>query len=246
MTVPDYAVLLIFCTVIFMALTLSALFTHALSVANLSTSERKRTGWSILSFVTIWVIFALGLAYSNVLVPREDQWFPLLGALIVGITILSIALLLRSRRFKAVLDATPLHWLVAVQTYRVIGLVFLLLQTDGLLSSYFATSTGWGDIAVGVTAPIVGFLMWKEPGRFFWVALTWSVAGIADLLFVLYKAVQSAPGPLQTTAFDTPTVIVGYFPFPLIPLIVVPMSLILHALVIRKLLSQPHTRDGDL
>jgi len=240
MTVPDYAVLLVFCTVIFIALIVSALFTQALSVAKLSTSERKRTGWNVLSVVAIWVSLALGLAYSNVLVPREDQWFPLLGVLIVGMTVLFGVLVLRSKALSAVLDAMPLHWLVAVQSYRVIGLVFLLLEADGLLSSYFATSTGWGDIAVGVTAPIVGFLMWKDARKYLWVAFVWSVAGIADLLLVLYKAVQSAPGPLQTTAFDTPTVIIGYFPFPIIPLIVVPMSLVLHVLVVRKLLRQPN------
>jgi hypothetical protein len=66
----------------------------------------------------------------------------------------------------------------------------------------------------------------------------WCVTGILDLLLVLFKALNSAPGPQQTTAFELPTVIIGYFPFSIIPLFVVPFSLILHGLLIRRLMDK--------
>ncbi|MEO1176142.1 MAG: hypothetical protein AAFV87_03135 [Pseudomonadota bacterium] len=241
-TVPSYAVLLVFCTLIFMALTLSAMFTFALSNADISNRQRQSVALRVSAYVTLWISLALGLAYSNILVPSADQRIPLLGILILGSAILGNVLLTRSKTLTLIVDATPLHWLAAVQIYRVIGVVFLLLEADGYLSSYFARSTGWGDILVGLTAPIVGYLMWKDARRYYSVGLIWCAAGIIDLLLVLYKALNSAPGPFQTTAFDVPTVVIGYFPFPLVPLIVVPISLILHVQMARKILNIDRTR----
>lgn len=242
MTVPDYAVLLIFGTVIFLSSGVSVLITYGLSAAALPDAEKRRFARRIGLYFLIWISLALALAYSNVLVPRDDQVFPILGALILGSTILGSVLLFTSQNAKAVLDAIPVHWLATIQIYRIIGTVFLLLHADGLLSAYFALSTGWGDIFIGVTAPIVGYLLWKDAARFRSIGLAWCVVGIGDLLLVLYKAINSAPGPLQSTAFDTPTVIVGYFPFPLVALLVVPISIILHAQMIRKLLG--HSPQG--
>jgi len=238
MTVPDYAVLLIIGVIIFVMLTVSTLFTYALIKADISATKRKNVALTISIYVSIWISLALGVAYSNILVPRADQEFPLLGVLILGAAILGNLLFIRSKTLSLVLDATPLHWLAAIQIYRVIGVVFLLLEADGFLSPYFARSTGWGDIAIGVTAPIVGFILWKDARKYFAVGLIWCGAGIADLLLVLFKAINSAPGPFQTTAFDVPTVIIGYFPFSLIPLIVVPISLILHVQMVRKILKR--------
>ena len=237
MTVPAYAVLLVICTLIFMALALSAMFTFALNKAEISNGERQSAALKVSLYVAVWISLALALAYSNILVPAADQQVPLFGILILASAILGNVLLTRSKTLTLILDATPLHWLAAVQIYRVIGVVFLLLEADGYLSSYFARSTGWGDILVGVTAPVVGYLMWKDARRYYAAGLLWCAAGIADLLLVLYKALNSAPGPLQTTAFDVPTVIIGYFPFPLVPLIVVPVSLILHVQMVRKILK---------
>lgn len=137
-------------------------------------------GKRISLYVALWVLLAFTVAYSNILIPRSGQSFPLL-----------------------------------------------------------AVSTGWGDIFVGVTAPIVGYMLWRDSQRFRLFEIVWCVAGITDSIPVLYKAVNSAPGPMQTTAFDLPTIIIGYIPFPIVPLLVVPISLILHIQMIRKLLDRP-------
>ncbi len=238
MAVPDYATLLIISTVIFVSSGVSVMVTHALHHADAPSPDKRRFAVRMSAYALIWVGLALALAYSNVLVPRAEQTFPLFGALIVGSTILGGVLLLRSKVARAALSAIPVHWLATIQIYRIIGLVFLLLEADGLLSPYFALSTGWGDIAIGVTAPIVGYLLWRDAGRFRAIGVAWCVLGILDLVLVLYKALRSAPGALQATSFDLPTVIVGYFPFPIVPLLIVPVSLILHGVMLWKLAEQ--------
>lgn len=235
MLIPDYAVLFVISTLLFIAVAASALLTHGLNSANLNIRDRQRLALRLILSALVWVGLMLAIANSNILVPRTEQTLPLLGILIIGSSVLGSALLIKSHSAKAMLDAVPLHWFAVIQIYRIVGAVFLMLERDGLLPAYFAISTGWGDIAIGLSAPIVGVLLWQDAGKFRLVGLAWCIAGMSDLLLVLFKAVNSAPGPLQSTAFDLPTVIIGYFPFSLIPLLVVPISLILHIQLVRRL-----------
>ncbi|MEL7091768.1 MAG: hypothetical protein AAFN94_08545 [Pseudomonadota bacterium] len=234
MTVPDYAILLVIAVTLFVAIGVTALLTFGLVRADDTPAAKRRFAVKVIAVVTLWIAGALALAYSGVLVPRADT-FPILGALIVGGTIAANVALLRSATAKSVLNAIPAHWLASIQVYRMIGIVFLLLMADGLLPRYFAFTTGWGDIIVGIAAPMVGYLLWRDVQRYAWVGLGWCAVGIADLILVLIKAVRSAPGPLQAAIYNPPTEIVGYFPFPMIPLVIVPMSLILHVQLIRAL-----------
>lgn len=238
MIIPNYAILLIFSTTIFVSSTVSILLAHGLHLVDLKPNNKKRISIQFSLYALIWIAIALSVAYSNILVPSVDQTFPLLGILILGSTIVCNVLLFRSSAARAVLDAIPVHWFATIQVYRIIGVMFLLLAADGLLPAYFANSTGWGDILVGVTAPFVGYLLWKDTEKFRMVGFLWCIVGIVDLLLVLYKAINSAPGPLQATSFDLPTVIIGYFPMPIVPLLVVPISLILHIQMIRKLFGK--------
>lgn len=235
MIVPQYAILIIIATLLFMAVALSIIATIGIVSADLSSGQKRRFAARLAAYMLVWVALALAISYTNILVPRTEQWFPLLGVLILGATVLGLLLVFKSPSVIAAIKAIPIGWLAAVQVYRTIGIVFLLLQADRLLPAYFASSTGWGDIFVGVTAPIVGYLLWKDLQRYRYVGLLWCVIGVFDLLMVLYKAINSAPGPMQTTAFDLPTVIIGYFPLSLIPLLVVPISLILHGMLMVRL-----------
>lgn len=235
MTLPPYVTLAILATCLFIASSLSIMVTHGLNTADIRSDTRSRFGLKFACYIVVWLGLVLGFSYTNTFVASADQTFPLLGAVILGSAFLGNILLATSETATQILKSLPLHFFATVQIYRTIGIVFLMMQSDGLLSAYFASSTGWGDIFVGVTAPIVGLLLWKDAYRYRFVGLAWCIIGILDLLLVLYKGINSAPGPLQTTSLDLPTVAIGYFPFPVIPLLVVPISLILHVQMMRKL-----------
>ncbi len=49
------------------------------------------------------------------------------------------------------------RWLIAVQVFRVVGVLFLVELQRGNLPAAFAIPAGIGDILVGITAPIVAF-----------------------------------------------------------------------------------------
>lgn len=233
--IPNYAVLIIILTTMFVAASTSALIAHGLTKSKDDHAQKQRFSFWLVALVTSWVTVSAILSYYGMLVPDASQTFPLFGALILGSAIVGNVLWTRSRTATNVLLNVPLHWLATIQIYRIVGVVFLLLAADGHLSNYFATTTGWGDILVGVTAPMVGYLLWKDAQRYRAMATAWCIVGIGDLLLVLYKALRTAPGPMQADGIDIETVIIGYFPFPFIPLLIVPISLILHVQMLRKM-----------
>ncbi len=71
----------------------------------------------------------------------------------------------RSETTKRVIAAVPQNWLVGVQFYRALGAIFLLLYTAGKLPGLFAWPAAVGDIAIGLSAPVVGLAYAQAPHK---------------------------------------------------------------------------------
>ena len=63
-------------------------------------------------------------------------------------------LISRSPRLARIIDAVPQHWLIGVQLYRALGVIFLILYGTGKLPGAFAWPAGLGDTLVGILAPV--------------------------------------------------------------------------------------------
>src|SRR5690242_15439742 len=72
-----------------------------------------------------WFVIAEWLGRSGVYEPRPEG-LPLLPIAIALPLTVGLVLALRSSRLAAVLDAIPQSWLIGVQVYRVLGVVFLI------------------------------------------------------------------------------------------------------------------------
>jgi len=72
--------------------------------------------------------------------------------------------------------------LVAAQTYRIFGVVYLWGVSQGVLHPAFGIPTGIGDILVGVTAIPFAYFIWKGFSWSKYALVIWSVLGIADLV----------------------------------------------------------------
>src|ERR1700732_616223 len=70
--------------------------------------------------------------------------------------------------------------LTFVQSWRIAGLAFLALYTVGLLPGVFALPAGWGDIAIGATAPLAALKLANSRRRRSFIL--WQVLGILDLV----------------------------------------------------------------
>jgi len=144
-------------------------------------------------------------------------------------------LLYRSSVLKTVLAAIPLPWLVGVQLYRVVGVNFLVLSALGPLPGEFAIPAGWGDVAVGLAAPVVGYVLYQGYRWSCLAALSWNVVGILDLVVAVATGFLSSPGPFQALALENPNMLITAFPLILIPRYAVPLSILLHLAALKHL-----------
>jgi hypothetical protein len=117
--------------------------------------------------------------------------------------------------------------LIAVQTYRILGVAFLWGMTQGLLDPAFAIPAGVGDILIGVTAIPFAIFLWKGYSWSRYAVIVWSVLGIADLVNAITL------GTITSAGFTNPTTTT--FPWVLVPTIGVPLALALHGIVLYRL-----------
>ncbi len=114
--------------------------------------------------------------------------------------------------------------LTYLQSWRVIGLVFVILEARNVLPAIFALPAGYGDIAIGVTA---SWVTWKlaSPGHRNSFIL-WQALGMADL--VVAMALGTTVSLLSP--HGTPMTAMTVLPLSLVPTFLVPLFLILHVI----------------
>jgi hypothetical protein len=117
--------------------------------------------------------------------------------------------------------------LIAVHTWRILGIAFLWGMTQGILAPAFAVPAGVGDILIGMTAIPFAIFLWKGYSWAKYAIVVWSVLGIADLV----NAVTL--GVITNSNFRTSTMTT--FPWLLVPTVAVPLALALHGITLYRL-----------
>lgn len=147
-------------------------------------------------------------------------------------------LIWRSPSARRIIDAVPQQWIVGVQAYRALGVIFLILYATGKLPGLFAWPVGLGDLLVGVLAPVVALAYVRLPRANAGLVSLWNIFGLVDLVVAITTGFVTSPSPLQIFAFDQPNELITVFPLVLIPVFLVPVSVLLHLISLSKL-NQP-------
>jgi hypothetical protein len=138
-----------------------------------------------------------------------------------------------STRFREYLRSLNPVILTAVQTWRVGGIVFLILMAKGMLPPTFALPAGLGDMTIGITAPLIALALSRKKLAD-WVFVLWQAAGILDLVVAVGTGVLSSPTRLGVLAHGATTRLMGQLPMSLIPTFAVPLLVILHIVCIAQ------------
>jgi hypothetical protein len=195
--------------------------------------DRAKALWSVSSLLLAWFAIAVVTSIAGFYRPTSGPptiQYGLLGPIVGGLLLFRGWPLLR-RIFAAI----PNSWLVGVQLYRVLGVIFLLLYAGGHLPAVFALPAGLGDTLVGTLAPFVAARYARSPEDSVRQVRLWNLLGIADLVIAVTMGFLTAPSPLQMASFDRPNQLVGMFPLSLIPVFAVPLSILLHIASLQKL-----------
>jgi hypothetical protein len=207
---------------------------RALEDANWSAHDRAITFRSAAVIITLWFVLSLALAsagfYRGSATRLPTIQYGILVPLIIGGT-----LIWRSNAIKRIIDAVPQEWLIGVQLYRVLGAIFLILYASGNLPGSFAWPAGLGDALIGVLAPVVAIAYRRGPRQNAGLAFWWNTFGLADLAVAVTMGFLTSPSPFELLAFDQPNELISAFPLVLVPVFLVPLSVLLHLASLAKL-----------
>ena len=196
-------------------------------------SKDSKTSFSVLGGLTVWYLAVIFLGRLDFFAAR-----PLFAPnIFLAFILLAIAIkkLLSSSKLQSFFESVPLNWIMSVQTFRVMGVGFLSLYYMKLLPGEFAIPTGLGDIAIGITAPIVAFLYTLGKSYSKKIAILWNYAGIFDLLMAITLGMLTYSKPFQFLPTEIPNDPIALFPLIIIPVFAVPLSIILHLFSLRVL-----------
>jgi hypothetical protein len=206
----------------------------ALNAAGWKAHARKRAVLGFGALLVGWFLAALSLSWFGFFggVPNRTPTIQY-GVLIPIVA--GIALFWRWDTLRRAVEAVPLQWIVTVQLYRVLGLIFLVLHAAGRMPGEFAWPAGVGDVTVGLLAPAAGLAYahgWRHAAG---LVRAWNLLGIVDLIVALTMGFLTSPSPVQKFAFDTPNELISAFPLVMVPVFLVPLSILLHLAVLKKL-----------
>jgi hypothetical protein len=180
-------------------------------------------------------LLALGGSLLGVFDSEPRPPLPLGLAVVIPVAAFAFCYL-TSVGFREFITSLDLRVLTVAQTWRVGGIVFVILYLQGALPGVFALPAGWGDVAIGITAPVVAWY-WKHPFPYR-TFVVWNVLGSLDLVLAVGLGVLASATPVGVLAGDVTTRLMGQFPLSLIPTFFVPLLLIFH------LISLMRVRNG--
>ena len=215
----------------------------ALRTAGWTTYDRTVTVGAAAITVIGWFLLAIALASADAYRGTADRIPTIQYGILVPILIGGL-LIWRSPRVARIIDAVPQHWLVGVQLYRALGVIFLILYAAGKLPGLFAWPAGLGDVLVGVLSPVVAIAYWRGPRENADLVSAWNLFGLADLVVAVTTGFLTSPSAFQLFAFDLPNELISQFPLVLIPVFLVPLSVLLHLASLTKL-RRGALRDND-
>jgi hypothetical protein len=192
------------------------------------TPQRGALPWLILGGVLLaWGVTIFTLAEAGAF--RQGPGLPpfrLMAAIVIpvltGVLIWNLWPALR-----AWTESWDLAAIVAIQTFRVAGIVFIFFWWIGALPTVFAWVAGLGDIAVGILAiPTTLAVARQTPGWQTWVKRL-TFFGILDFAVVLATGTLSQEGNLLNFPGEPVPAAMQVMPMIMIPGYFVPMFILL-------------------
>jgi hypothetical protein len=246
--IPTYVTVLMIASEIAIAVAVLGVLSAAAGRSGLPPAARRRVRIGAVVFVGAWLGAALAWAPApDANLARDAFYVPPLIPLFAGLSMAATFFLLRrSASLRRVMAAVPIAALHALQVWRILGIVFVVLFMGGRLPGHFALPAGWGDVAIGLTAPVVALILARGVRNAATIAVFWNVLGLLDLVV----AVGMGTGLLAPLLLNEPGTRVppapamGVFPLILVPIFAVPMSAMIHVIALGRLRGEYRLHAG--
>ncbi len=199
-------------------------------------SENRKYGFMVAGLIATWFVFVFTLSARSVFVQGPASFpVPRVGFALLFPIVVFVSWFAASPAFRKYALSLDVGTLTFLQSWRVVGFAFLALATFGILPNIFALPAGWGDVAIGLTAPLAALHLAK-PGRSF-LLIVWQILGIVDLITAVSLGVLASPA-VHLFGETLTTAPLAFLPLSLIPTFGVPLALIFHFLCIAQIAGQ--------
>ena len=198
------------------------------------TETRNRTFLTTLIVLGGWFFLALALSTAG-FYHVEPGEMPRIQYGLIPPILIGAWLIWRSEAMARIIDAIPQPWLIGIQLYRALGVIFLILYAHDKLPGLFALPAGTGDMIVGLSAPFVALAYAKAPLKTAGLVRAWNVLGILDLTIAVSTGFITAPSRLFPVEFQPNSDLMTVLPLVLVPVYLVPLSIVLHIASLVKL-----------
>jgi len=176
-----------------------------------------------------WVAASWLLAYDGVY--QAGPWGPVAFAIALVALLASTRIPVMARVLAA--PGTSAN-LVRAQSFRVVGVLFLIMMFLGKAPALFAVPTGLGDFAIGLAAPWIARALAHGAGRR--EAVRFNVLGIVDYAVALVTGTVSS-----LVLADSSGTALGMAPLVLIITTAGPLGAAMHIVSLRRLSGSPTT-----
>ncbi len=215
----------VFALAIFIVAAHTGIAALAAQRTSLSAKAKTVSPFVVAGFLASWLAIAILVGDgANFPIPPESRQ-GISGLVAIIPLVIAVIALFASKNLRAINTATPSAWLIAIQTYRVAGIMFIYpFVTDGILPAGFGYPAGIGDALTGIFAPIVALIVAQNrPHTLKW-AVAWNLFGMLDLIDATATALL----------FQAP--VLGIYPIALVPLFLgPPLGVLTHILSLRNL-----------
>lgn len=198
-------------------------------------SYNSRTANFLNFILPFWLVLQATLAitgfyqFTSSLPPRIIV-FGILPALLI-----IFALFIFSRD---IINNFPLKLLTLIHIIRIpVEIALFWLYQNGQIPKIMTFEGRNFDILVGITAPIVTWLAFRNNQINSKLLIIWNLFGLILLFNIVSHAAIAIPSPFQQISFEQPNRAVLFFPFIWLPTIVVPIVLFCHLSSLYKLLQ---------
>jgi len=194
--------------------------------------------------VVAWFVAAFVAGLRDVVNQPGRPPLILLGFVVIPILGFLAAYLI-SASFRRFADGISVTWLIGSHLWRLVGLGFVIGWLRGDLPAGFGIPEGFGDIiaALGALALLPALRRGETPRG--WL-LAWNIWGFLDLLSAIAMGLMYSESRLGILSAPTAnTRLMVTFPVSLIPTFFVPLFLLVHALLFKRIAGMKAGASGS-
>ncbi len=148
---------------------------------------------------------------------------------IIILSILGIVILAKNKTYRQILNGIPPEKLLYFQAFRIPLEIWLWLLFIEYIIPVQMTFEGYNfDVVSAILGPVVGYLVFVKKVAPIWLAKAYNYLGILTVIIIVSIAALSMPTPLRQFSNEPANTLIAYFPYVLLPGILVPLALLLH------------------